>query len=152
MTEATQTHPFYSYLSQRLTTVTNTLHWYNESSNTETDPVNFMALLQCLSILAHLLVCQSTLQLKPHTLHLMQVLHCCNTFLFTADKLYQVAQKMSHWINAISWQPIFFTKISGFTEEEFSTIRENFTELKNYRFTIFYSVFQNYTEEMDSHC
>jgi len=45
-----------------------------------------MAFLQCFSKLAHLLVRQSTLQLKPHALHLMKVLHRCNTFLLIAHQ------------------------------------------------------------------
>jgi len=65
---------------------------------------------------------------------------------------------MSHWKNAISQQPIdFLPKFQDLQGKEFSTILENFTKIFSFiasriiAFTIFYSVFRNFTEEMDSH-
>lgn len=44
-------------------------------------PINFMTFPEGISILAKAVVCLCTLCLEPHTLHLIEVLHCWHTFL-----------------------------------------------------------------------
>ena len=69
--------------------------------------------------------------------------------------MYQVAQKNVPLDKMLFLNNQYiFTSISGFIADVFKSLKillKYFHYFKNYSFYIFYSVFQNYAEEMDSH-